>query len=452
MNICDASSYSLADLLRPPGVCEVNAELAPLNKAKGKAKATVAEPEVLCGIRRNHTEETRYFRNRVLRTLVAQGLGMYKLCLWLHNRLLMCDSEDMIGKDAKYSWVSFLNCAIEHKLCLVNWRVDTFVPGLPIQGKTWKWAMLPVGPVKDMVNSLESGERAPHFKSWSEGKLVKHSACLILNPQLSMFDRAFLDIPLVMASKPDGTQVFLATVRDNRSYVNKYSLEDELNSPMNKDDEDTTEWGVSVPTIDQVLATNTRRSQAQVTQTKGVSNVNWKHPLGAVSKTKGPRKEIIVSMPPSDDEIPVESRIVRPLPRRPIQSHTLTPQRPVKRARPNTADESPDFTYHFIEDFAPPVQQHQRHISDAVPTRPTLRPSHSRQASHGVLRNMPMGLSHFLHRHPAPVVPHGPEYPRNHVRFAENQVEDNLDMRHAQYYYDDKVYGAGPVAGPSRRH
>lgn len=75
MNICDASSYSLADLLRPPGVCEVNAELAPLNKAKGKAKATVAEPEVLCGIRRNHTEETRYFRNRVLRTLVAQGLG-----------------------------------------------------------------------------------------------------------------------------------------------------------------------------------------------------------------------------------------------------------------------------------------------------------------------------------------------------------------------------------------
>lgn len=94
----------------------------------------------------------------------------------------------MIGEEGKYSWGKFLDCAIEHKLCLVNWRVKTFVPGLPASGKTWKWTVLPVGPVKDMVNSIESGNLAPHFEPWSDGKV---KFCLPYKPHsdLSFCDR-----------------------------------------------------------------------------------------------------------------------------------------------------------------------------------------------------------------------------------------------------------------------
>lgn len=75
MNLFSADTYSLADLMRDPR------EIAPLDKAKGKAKATVVEPQVLCGIPRTEIEETRYFRLRVLHTIIAQKLGMYKSCL-----------------------------------------------------------------------------------------------------------------------------------------------------------------------------------------------------------------------------------------------------------------------------------------------------------------------------------------------------------------------------------
>lgn len=171
MNLFSASTYSLTDLMRAPN--EVNNEVAPLEKAKGKAKATVVEPQVLCGIQRTTIEETRYFRLRVLRTIIMERLGMYMSCFKLNYPLLMRDLEDMIGQEAKYSWAKFLDCAIEHKLCLMNWRMNTFVPGIPVLGKTWKWSILPVGPVKDMVNSIESGEQAPHFVPWSSGR-VKH--------------------------------------------------------------------------------------------------------------------------------------------------------------------------------------------------------------------------------------------------------------------------------------
>lgn len=184
MNLCDASTFSITDLMRAPN--EVNSEIAPLDKAKGKAKATTVEPEVLCSIHRTGTEETRYFRLRVLRTIVTQKLGMHRSALISNNPLLIFNSEDIIGAETRYSWVKFLDCAIEHKLCLVNWRMNTFVPGLPVFGKAWKWSVLPVGPVKDMVNSIENGGQGPRFEPWTAGKV---KCCLLFKPYTDCFDR-----------------------------------------------------------------------------------------------------------------------------------------------------------------------------------------------------------------------------------------------------------------------
>lgn len=154
------------------------------------------------------------------------------------------------------------------------------------------------------------------------GLLVKLNVVYYSNPilivlidqkKLNMFDPAFLDIPLVIAAKPDGSTIVLTTIRDNKSYVEKYSLED---VPDNNEGKDTTEWGITVPTIDQLLAANAKRKQS-----KG---------MDPVSKLKPPRKELIVTMPPSDDEMVAEPRVVRPMPRRPTQTHVNTPQRPTK--------------------------------------------------------------------------------------------------------------------------
>lgn len=268
-----------------------------------------------------------------------------------------------------------------------------------------------------------------------------------------MFDTGFLEIPLVVASKPDGTSVVLATVRENRSFVLKYSLEDD-------EDEDTTKWGIAVPTINKFLAANAKQSHGHRKQIQGVAQINPKQPVDPALESRVPRKELIVTMPPPEDELMTEHRVMRPLPRRPTQTHIHTPPRPSKRPRPDdTSDETPDFTYRFVEDVEPPIQHHRRHVSDVVPTRTAIRPTHSRQPSHGVLRNVPVaGQPYRSYALPAGVVvPHGSGHSRAHVRFTETSTShDDMheDMNYtgrAGYGYQDDIYGLDAVPGPSRR-
>lgn len=272
--------------------------------------------------------------------------------------------------------------------------------------------------------------------------------------KLHIFDPGYLEIPLVIAAKPDGSTTVLATIRDNRAYVALHGLENESD---NDKDEDTTEWGIAVPTIDEVLAGNAKKGQGHRKETMGGVKANLKYPLAPISKPKAPRKELIVTLPPSDDEMLIEPRAVRPLPRRPMQNHIHTPQRPTKRPRPNDAsDETPEFNYRFIEDVEPTIQQHRRHVSEALAPRNAIRPTHSRHPSYGVVRNV-AGQQYHPYAHPAGiVVPHGTQT-RHHVRFAEDSIpHDDMhkDLNYTGrpgYGYQDDIYRSSGVPGPSRR-